>query len=107
MFGKEWKSLVEGVEVPNTKADYKAAKRLGQYRVSDLAIYKADGTYIPMESITDYVHDMTAVHVSGCCAGGVPVDRVVFSTESRKIPLIFDNQKQVDAIVGIWEAMRK
>lgn len=69
MFGKKFNSLIQGTNVENPDIDYKSSKRLGQYRVS------------------------------GCCAGGVPVERVIFIAENVKVPLIFDSKKQVEIVL--------
>lgn len=100
LFEKKFNSLVPEVSLEYPNDDYKKSKHLGQYRLSEAAIYKADGSYIPFEAVKDCIHDQTSVHVSGCCAGGVPVERIVFITDSVKIPLIFDSSKQVENVLN-------
>lgn len=41
MFGKKFKSMLDGIQLENVAEDYKTAKRIGQYHVSENAIYKA------------------------------------------------------------------
>ena len=72
-----------------------------QYKISANAIYKPDKTYLPVKAVVSVVHDRTAVHVSGCCAGGVPVERLVFSTDGGKYPFIFDNNKDINKVLEI------
>lgn len=103
MFDSKLKSLIDGAEIENAKMDKKSAKRIGQYKVSDKAIYKADGTYLPFEKITEYTHDKTSVHVSGCCAGGVPVERLILDTKEQRFPFIFDTLKDVEKVIEIVE----
>jgi len=107
MFGKKLNSLVPGVRLEDPKADYKSARFSGQYRLSDRAIYRPDGSYLPFSAVKDTLHDQTTVHVSGCCAGGVPVERIVFITENAKIPLIFDSKKQVEAVLARVKSCRE
>ena len=101
LFTKKFKSLVENIEVEDQDSDFKSSKHIGQYRVSDKAIYKADGTYLPFSAVTGIVHDKTAVHVSGCCAGGVPVDRLMFTCGDVKFPFIFDGFKDIEKMKAI------
>ena len=106
MLGKKFASLVSGADLENAEGEYKQSKRLGQYRICDKAIFKADGTYVPFATVKECIQDQTSVHVSGCCAGGVPVERIVFVTENESIPLIFDNKKQVETVVLLCEKSR-
>lgn len=71
MFGKTYQSMTAGAELADPKAENKTATRVGQYKVSDRAIFKPDGSYLLFSEVTDFVCDKTSVHVSGCCAGGV------------------------------------
>lgn len=87
-------------EIEDPAADNKSAVHVGQYKVSDNAIYMPDGRYLPFAAVTDAVCDKTSVHVSGCCAGCVPVDRIVFATENGKFPFIFDSKKDQDKVLG-------
>ena len=100
MFGKKYESLVAGVTIEDYNDDLKNGKRLGQYRLGAKAIYKPDYTYVPLEAVTGSVQDKTAVHVSGCCAGGVPVDRVVLETNDGKFQFIFDKKKDAEILVA-------
>lgn len=104
MFGKKFQSLAAGFALEDPKGDYKTSRRSGQYRVSSQAIYQPGGSYIPFAAVKACIHDQTSVHVSGCCAGGVPVERIVFITENEKIPMIFDTKKQVEAVLALVRA---
>ncbi|MBQ0000724.1 MAG: hypothetical protein KBT01_04195, partial [Clostridiales bacterium] len=89
MFGRKWRSLEEGTGIADPQQDYRTAKRIGQFKLSENAIYKPDGTYLPLNIIKEITHDRTAVHVSGCCAGGVMVERLIFHTAAGKYPFLF------------------
>lgn len=104
MFGKKFLSLVKGFSLEDPGADYKLSKRSGQYRLSSRAIYQPGGSYVPFAAVRECIHDQTHVHVSGCCAGGVPVERIVFITDNEKIPMIFDTKKQVESVLKLVKA---
>lgn len=99
MFRKKLVPLEEGAILENVDSDYKTAKRIGQFKISENAIYKPDNTYLPFSAVTEYTHDKTSVHVSGCCAGGVPVDRLILDTLNGRYPFIFDKAKDVQKVV--------
>lgn len=103
MFGRKFKSMLDGIQLDNATEDYKITKRIGQYHVSQNAIYKADGYYLPFCAVTDKIVDKTTVHVSGCCAGGVFVDRIIFVTEEKKFPFIFDDEKSVQRVLELYQ----
>jgi len=101
MFGKKLESLETEYILEDVALDIKTAKRIGQYKISSNAIYKPDGTYLPVAAITGVTADKTSVHVSGCCAGGVPVERLIFDTAQGRYPFIFDTKKDVEKVLGI------
>lgn len=103
MFLMKLQSLVPKQEISDAKEDYKSAKRVGQYKVSTKAIYQPDGGYVPFAAVKDYVLDKSSVHVTGCCAGGVPVERIILITDEGKFPFIFDSQKAVDKVVELMK----
>lgn len=101
MFGKKYVPVDGASEIPSPEVDVKSAKRVGQYKISEMAIYKPDGTYLPLSEIEELTHDRTSVHVSGCCAGGVPVERIIFDTANGRYPFIFDTVKDVENVISI------
>lgn len=101
MFGRKYVSLDAKSSLENVASDIKNSKRVGQYKISENGIYKPDGTYLCVSAITEITHDKTSVHVSGCCAGGVPVERLIFDTEDGRYPFIFDTVKDVDKVLNI------
>lgn len=94
------KSLTD-IDIPDVKADYKSAKRVGQYKISQNAIYKPDGEYVPICSVTERRIDKSSVHVSGCCAGGVLVERLVLSVGEDRYQFVFDTKKEIDRAIQI------
>lgn len=92
--------IIPGQSLPDVKADYRSAKKIGYFRVSDLAVYPPDGTFLLRSSILDIVRNWGSAHVTGCCAGGVPVPRLVITTESKKIPLLCGNEATADALAA-------
>ena len=98
MFGKKYNTLIQNVELENIAEDYKKAKRLGQYKISDNALYKADGSYIPFSGVKEYIQDYAEIHTVGCCGGGTLVDRIVFIAENDRIAVLFDSKKQVEIV---------
>jgi len=103
MFGRKYISMTEGYKLENPAAEYKTATRAGQYKVSEKGIFRADGKYLPFAAVTDVICDKTSVHVSGCCAGGVPVERIVFVTAEGKFPFIFDTKKDQSKVLDRME----
>lgn len=103
LFGT-WKSMVPGVELPDVKEDYRTARRAGQYKASERALYRADNTYLPYSAITEIRRDKSSVHVTGCCAGGVFVERIVVTTAAGKTAFLFDSVKTADLVAALCRA---
>lgn len=98
MFKKNLTSLVEGVEITDATEDIKQGKTVGKYKVTPNGIYRPDNKYLPKSAITEVIQDKGSVHVTGCCAGGVPVDRLVIKTVADPFIFIFDSTKQVSKV---------
>lgn len=103
MFGT-WKSLVPGVELPDVKEDYRTAARVGQYKASGRALYRPDNTYLPFSAVTEVRRDKGSVHVTGCCAGGVFVERLVVTTGAGRTAFLFDSVKTADRAAALCRA---
>lgn len=101
---RTWKSMVPGVELPDPRADYRQSARAGQYKVSALALYQEDGNYLPFAGVTEVQRDKGSVHVTGCCIGGVPVERVVVTIPAGKRAFFFDSVKTADRVAGLCRA---
>lgn len=105
MFFSKFEPLIEGQTLPDPKADYSTAEKVGPYRISQLAFYLPDKRYLLRSSILEAEKGTGYAHVTGCCAGGIPVPRIVISTEKQKFPFLCDHEK--DAIRLTQELNRK
>lgn len=94
--------MIKGHTLPDARADYAQAQKIGFYRLSDHALYCPDGGYLLRRDITQAIRGTGSAHVTGCCAGGVPVPRVVAVTAEKKFPLLFDTEK---AAIRLEEAL--
>jgi len=90
---------VEGRTLPDPKADHRTAVKYGPLRITDVAVYLPDKRYILLEDITGARADLGCAHVTGCCAGGVPVPRVVIAADKAKFPVLCDKEETTAAIV--------
>ena len=95
MFARKLQSLTEEHGLTDPAADYRSAKKVGKYKVSAKAIYRPDGKYLPGAAVSGVVQDKGTVHVTGCCIGCVPVDRLVMTAENQPFVFEFDSEKQV------------
>lgn len=93
--------MIKGHTLSDTKADLASAEKIGPYRVGRQALYGPDGGYLLLADITEAIRGTGSAHVTGCCAGGVPVPRVVAVTAEKKFPLLFDNDKNADRLAEV------
>lgn len=90
---------VEGCrEITDVKEDRKAAKRIGQYRVSDKAIYYADGAYIPFADISKVEIEEMTVPTKGCCGVVLKAPALTFMAGGAKRRIMMDSEKQTKKI---------
>lgn len=104
LFGK-LTPTIDGQTLADPKADYRTAQKIGSFRVSEAALYQPNGTYLLRSSIAGAESGMGKTHVTGCCAGGVPVPRVLITTiDGKKLQLLCDSkaisQRLADALNG-------
>ena len=92
-----------GTELENPKAEYKNASHVGRYKLSDKVWFMPDNSYVCISDVTSFVQDKGSVHVTGCCAGGVMVDRIILSAGSMKFVFLFDTKKEVEKALGLLE----
>ena len=85
------KPMLPGRTLDHVKEDYQSADKIGPCRVSGAAFYGPDGSYLLLQDITDAVSGMGSAHVTGCCAGSVPVPRVVITAGGKKFPILCSN----------------
>lgn len=91
LFGKP-EPMVPGQILADPKEDYRSAQKIGPFRVSQQALYLPNGTYLLRSAILEITNDWGCAHVTGCCAGGIPVPRVVITTAEKKIPFLCDKE---------------
>lgn len=88
-------------ELPAAKEDRKAAKRIGQYRISEKALYYADGTYIPLADISDARVETMTVTTKGCCGVVLNAPALTFMAGGAKRRIMTDSEKQTQKIYEI------
>lgn len=70
------KSLCPDCPLEDAGADYRRSRRVGQYRVSDHAIYfpAFPGTqYLPFAAVRRAWHQRSSMPLTGCCGKELPV----------------------------------
>lgn len=85
-------------ELLDAKEDRKAAKRIGQYRISGKALYYADGTYIPFADISDLKIETMTVPTKGCCGVVLEAPAITFQAGGAKRRIMTDSEKQTRRI---------
>ena len=85
-------------EIPEAKQDRKAAKRIGQYRISQKALYYADGTYIPLADISEVKVETMTVTTKGCCGVVLNAPAQTFMAGGAKRRIMTDSEKQTGKI---------
>lgn len=85
--------MIPGQTIDNPKADYRTAEKFGFFRISDTAFYQPNGSYLPRHLIENAVIGWGSAHVTGCCAGGIPVPRLVITAGEKKFQFLCDSEK--------------
>ena len=85
-------------EIPGAKEDRKTAKRIGQYRLSEKALYYADGTYIPFADISDVKVETMTVTTKGCCGVVLSAPALTFTAGGAKRRIMTDSERQTQKI---------
>lgn len=94
-------SLLDGQTLADAKQDYASAEKVGPFRLSAKAFYQQDGGYVLREAIQNAVSGWGATHVTGCCAGGIPVPRVVITTAQKKIPVFCEHESTAQKLAAL------
>ncbi len=81
-------------ELSGAKEDRKTAMRIGQYRVSEKALYYADGTYIPIADMSDIKVETMSVPTKGCCGIVLEAPALTFQAGGAKRRVMTDSEKQ-------------
>lgn len=77
----ELKSLCPDQSLPDPAADYKTAKRAGQYRVSTRAIYFPafpGNQYLPFSAVSAVAVRDSTLCLTGCCGKELPAVKINF-----------------------------
>ena len=97
------KSLSQSCSLEHAAADYRTAKRAGQYRVSGEAIYfpAFPGTrYLPFGAVSKVMARNTSMPLTGCCGKALPMIcvRLFYDGEFYQ-DFMFETQKEADAVL--------
>ena len=106
----ELKSLCRSCVLEDPAADCRAARRVGQYRVSGRAFYVAafPGTkYLPFAGLTRVKTRNTALNVTGCCGKTLPMVclRAFYDGEFYQ-DFLFEKQAEADRVLDAIRAVR-
>ena len=97
------KSLSQSCSLDNAAADYRTARRAGQYRVSGEAIYfpAFPGTrYLPFAALSRARSKPVSMNVTGCCGATLPMVclRAFYDGEFYQ-DFMFETQKEANAVL--------
>ena len=104
------KSLSQSCSLENAAADYRTARRAGQYRVSGEAIYfpAFPGTrYLPFAALSRARSKPVSMNVTGCCGATLPMVclRAFYDGEFYQ-DFMFENLKEADRLLDAVQAAR-
>ena len=104
------KSLSQSCSLEHAAADYRTAKRAGQYRVSGEAIYfpAFPGTrYLPFSAVSKVMARNTSMPLTGCCGKALPMIcvRLFYDGEFYQ-DFMFENLKETDRLLDAVQAAR-
>ena len=102
MFTKKYTSLVESVTVNDPAADIKTSQKMGRYKLGKYAIYQPESRYLPYTAINTIKQDKGTTHVTGCCIGCLPVDRLVIRLADGK-PFVFEFDSQQNRFLDEYQ----
>ena len=98
----ELKSIASNCTLENAKDDYRASKRMEQFRLGEKAIYfpAFPGTqYLPFESLSAVRSKNTAISVAGTCGKQIPMVCLRLSYEDVYKDFMFEKSKSVDLVL--------
>ena len=103
-------SLVPNVTIPDPKADYKAAEKLGQFRIGPQAVYVPafpGSKYIPIEALAAAWVQKGTVSSKGSCGAQFPVFVLRLKlTDGTYQNLTFDKAAQADRALELIRSAR-
>lgn len=98
----ELKSIAANFELENAKEDYRASKRVEQFRLGEKAIYfpAFPGTqYLPFEALESVKSKNTAISVAGTCGKQLPMVCLRLFYDGIHKDFMFEKPKSVDLIL--------
>ena len=103
------KSLAQSASLENVSEDYKTARRVEQFRVSDQAIYFPafpGNQYLPFEALHHVKVRDTALSVTGTCGKQLPMVRLRLSYDREEFykDIMFEHQKNMDKVLDALHA---
>lgn len=106
----EIKSLSQEQALENVREDYRASKRVEQFRFSDQAVYFPafpGDRYLPFAALHHVLSKNTAISVKGTCGKQLPMVRLRLSYDGEFYKdLMFEHQKNVDRVLETIAAAR-
>lgn len=106
----EMKSIAQSYSLENAPADYRTARRIGQYRVGQKAIYFPGfpGTrYLPYAAAVRALTRNTSLPLTGCCGKAMPMVRfrIYYDGEFYQ-DFMFEKLTQANEALDILAAAR-
>lgn len=104
------KSLSQSCSLPDAAAGHRAARRVGQFRVGEQAVYLPGfpGTrYIPYDAVSRAWTKKTSVTVAGGCGKALPMIRLrMFYDGETYQDFLFEKLEEADAVLDALAAAR-
>ncbi len=99
--------LVEGKSIENAKEDFRTARRLEQYRISEKALYLPEGlrwNYIPLSEIQTAEESFRVISAGHCVPVREKRPELDLLTSAGKIHLQLEKQASMQAILDALKA---
>ena len=99
----EMVSLVEGKSIPNVKDDFRNAKRVEQYRISETALYLPEGfrwNYIPLTEIQKAEESFRVISAGHCVPVREKRPELDLTTSTGKIHLQLEKQESLQTVLS-------
>ena len=99
----EPRCLMPGKEIENVKGDFRAAKRIEQYRIGKTALYMPEGflwNYIPVSEIRGVEESYRVLPGGHCNPIRAKRPELDIITESKTYPLPLDREESVGKFIS-------
>lgn len=101
----EMKPLCPAYPLPDPRADYRTARRVGQYRVSNRALYYLAfpaNRYLSFEAVRGAFSQKTSMPLTGCCGKELPMVLLRVDYEGGFYQdFTFEKQEEADRVLAI------